>query len=170
MKKIFFFFLFSFFLIGGTGFCENFPKSTGKSFCKNLPDSIKNFHAVGKCEYTDINLTNQYTNQYIREAHREYESGNKKIILHIVEGPPALAQLNTFHNIVSIETADTIVKKIEFQGFQSLVHYNKIEKSGNVIIILNEQKPKVLLINYTNVPMEEIVDIIKHEINLEKFK
>ena len=164
-KDIFLFFLF-FFLIEGIGFCENFPKSTGKSFCKNLPDSIKNFHAVGKCEYTDIN----FTNQYVREAHREYESGNKKIILHIVEGPPALAQLNTFHNIVSIETADTIVKKIEFQGFQSLVHYNKIEKSGNVIIILNEQKPKVLLINYTNVPMEEIVDIIRSDISLDKFR
>lgn len=154
MKKLFFLLLSFSFLMGGENFCNAFP------------ESIKNFRAIGKCEYVNFNLTNQQ----IKEAHKEYKDGNKKIVLQVVEGSMALVQINAFNSIVSIETNDMIVRKFESQGFKSLLNYNKLDDSGNVIVVLSEKKPRVLLINYINISLDEIIDIVKNDLALDRFK
>lgn len=154
MKKLFFLLLSFSFLMGGENLCNAFP------------ESIKNFRAIGKCEYVNFNLTNQQ----IKEAHKEYKDGNKKIVLQVVEGSMALVQINAFNSIVSIETNDMIVRKFESQGFKSLLNYNKLDDSGNVIVVLSEKKPRVLLINYINISLDEIIDIVKNDLAVDRFK
>ena len=153
MKKLFFFLL-------------SFSLLIGSDLCNLFPESIKNFHAIGKCQYTNINLNNQS----IKEAHKVYKNGNKEIILQLIEGPMALVQINAIDSVISVETNDFIAKKLEAQGFKSLFNYNKVDNGGNVIVVLNEKKPRVLLINYINISFDEIVKIVKNDLELDRFK
>ena len=154
MKKLFFFLL-------------SFSLLIGSDLCNLFPESIKNFRAIGKCQYANINLNNQS----IKEAHRAYRNGNKEIILQLIEGPMALIQINAaINSVVSVETNDVIAKKIETQGFKSLFSYNKVDNGGNVIVVLNEKKPRVLLINYINISFDGIIKIVKNDLELNRFK
>jgi len=137
----------------------------GSNLCNLLPAKVQNYVATSKCEYTNVESNSQKSMQ----ASRDYKNGKKQITLQLLKGGLASQMMSSFMMPMQIETDEIIMKVTKCKSFKCAITYNKKDKGGVVIVLLDENTPSIISVMFENTDIGEIYNIV-NKIELSKIK
>lgn len=135
-----------------------------KDVCKVYPEKIDGFKKTQKCQGFDF-LSN---NTKAVKAMVLYEKGNKSISLTFLSGEDAqsvstIPQYSFENNFMKIISTNC-------QGYSCIVRYMKIQKSGDIFILIKKgSNPEILDLTFNNMDYKEALKLIDY-IDLKKFE
>jgi len=136
-----------------------------KTLCNLLPNKIDGYKSLAKCEF--INIQNNFGTS--QQAYQEYSKNGNKIILTLIKGRMAQQAIAPFMAPMQIETNEMLMKVTDCDGFKCAISYNKKENGGVIIILLNQNIPAALTMNFENISIEMAKKLLSN-INLKNIK
>ncbi len=135
------------------------------NLCSKLPNIIDGYKQIGKCNYMKMQ-TNFATGE---QAKKDYINNDNKIEVSIITGTFANSILMPYMSITQFENNDTLIKTLNYKGYKTILNYNKIEKRGLIIVILNQKNIniKALLLNFEQLTPNEAIKILNY-LNLKE--
>jgi len=153
MKKLLIFFLFFSFLF-----------AYYEKMCTLIPDKIDSFELQGRCEGVDVNSNGIKGSQAVKS----FVKNTKKFNIHLLSGMFAMQAGESLGQNLQINTDDVKIEVKDFEGFKSMMSYQKRQKGGDFIILL--APGKVMAVEFNNMKPEEVKEIVKKYLNLNKIK
>jgi len=96
---------------------------------------------------------------------RDYQKGEKSIIVTIMKGPVASAMTSTFTYTHEIDTPEEYVKVFKIGKYRAGLSHDKTDNSGSIVIILNSDS--IMNMEYHNMSYKEAEKLI-NEFPLDK--
>ncbi|GAB6074027.1 hypothetical protein [Nautilia lithotrophica] len=135
------------------------------NLCNLLPDKIDGFNESMKCKY--VNMQSNYGTS--SQAYKEYKKNDNKIALQLMKGSMAYQLMSPFMMPVQVETNEMLMKVTSCNGFKCAITYDKKENNGIIIVLLDQNAPSVLTLNYENMNADEAMELL-NEIDIKKIK
>ena len=135
-----------------------------EKMCEIIPDKIDAFKKEGRCEGMDIK-TNEISSS---QAVKYFVKDDKNLNIHLLTGTFAMEAGAPVMMNMQMETNDVKIETALFEGYKTMMTYQKQDKSGSFIIVL---KPSyVMVVEFENITPEEVKKIIKNYIDLKKIE
>ncbi len=135
-----------------------------KDVCKVYPEKIDGFKKTQKCQGFDFSSNNTKA----VKAMVLYEKGDKSISIMFLsgeaaEGVSAIPQYSFENNFMKIIATNC-------KGYNCIIRYMKIQKSGDIFILIKKgSTPEILDLTFNNMDYKEALRLTDY-IDLKKFE
>jgi len=135
-----------------------------KDVCKVYPEKIDGFKKTQKCQGFDFSSNNTKA----VKAMGLYKKGDKSISIMFLsgetaEGVSAIPQYSFENDFMKIISTNC-------QGYSCIVRYMKIQKSGDIFILIKKgSNPEILDLTFNNMDYKEALRLTDY-IDLKKFE